>query len=326
MDSFCGKEMEIKNQLQFFLKARNLTAAELSRISGIPKQSLSDWLAGVKPRSITHVKKLADVFGISLDEFLSHKEQEKPKQKKHSYPQNPLGAITFIMDLQGRLVEGNEGMLNLLGITKEKATSVLPIDIIHYSDSERVNRYRKVLVESGSSDESYDFRVFDSIGKVKWIRVHTAFMLGAGYIQELAEDVTAKYPRETPERYETSLHILLEWLERQFLNANNYGAGPVPADRVLFTISEPEGFTMEFDAAQRNFLSRLFQSAFKSAQESQSEVQVLVREGDGSPQLEIRFPKLVPKENLPRPYRENGFALKAVDERTLILTLPSRQA
>ncbi len=59
--------MNLKKQLKAYLKAKNLSASELSRITGIPKQSISDWLAGSNPRDIRLVKKVADVFSVSLD-------------------------------------------------------------------------------------------------------------------------------------------------------------------------------------------------------------------------------------------------------------------
>jgi hypothetical protein len=42
----------------------------LSRISGVPKQSLSDWLAGSSPRDIRTVKRVADALDVSLDHLV----------------------------------------------------------------------------------------------------------------------------------------------------------------------------------------------------------------------------------------------------------------
>jgi len=44
-----------------------MTAAELSRRSGVPKQVLSLWLAGVEPRKLSHLKKVATVLGTTID-------------------------------------------------------------------------------------------------------------------------------------------------------------------------------------------------------------------------------------------------------------------
>lgn len=59
--------MNLKKQLKAYLQATNMSASELSRITGVPKQSISDWLAGSNPRDVRLVKKVADVFRVSLD-------------------------------------------------------------------------------------------------------------------------------------------------------------------------------------------------------------------------------------------------------------------
>jgi transcriptional regulator with XRE-family HTH domain len=60
-------EIHLAVQLRQLLKQRAMSAAELSRRSGVPKQVLSLWLGGVEPRKISHLKKVAGVFGISID-------------------------------------------------------------------------------------------------------------------------------------------------------------------------------------------------------------------------------------------------------------------
>lgn len=64
-----SKAMNLKNQLRYYLKAYGLTAAELSRRSSVPKQSISDWLGGVIPRSLPHLKSVSDTFGVTIDEL-----------------------------------------------------------------------------------------------------------------------------------------------------------------------------------------------------------------------------------------------------------------
>lgn len=62
--------MNLKKQLNFYLTARGMTAAELSRKSGVSKQVLSLWSSGAKPKNVEQVKKVADVFNVTLDNFL----------------------------------------------------------------------------------------------------------------------------------------------------------------------------------------------------------------------------------------------------------------
>lgn len=61
--------LNLKRQLARFIRERSLTGAELARRSGVPKQSISDWLAGVRPRNIAQVKRIADTLGVGLTEL-----------------------------------------------------------------------------------------------------------------------------------------------------------------------------------------------------------------------------------------------------------------
>ena len=61
--------MNLQNQLKYYLKAYGISAFELSRRSKVPKQSISDWLNGVVPRSFPHVKSVAETFGLTIDEL-----------------------------------------------------------------------------------------------------------------------------------------------------------------------------------------------------------------------------------------------------------------
>jgi transcriptional regulator with XRE-family HTH domain len=62
--------MTLKKQLQFYLEKRDIAAAHLARRANVPKQSLSGWLAGSKPRDINQVKRVADYLGVSLDHLM----------------------------------------------------------------------------------------------------------------------------------------------------------------------------------------------------------------------------------------------------------------
>ncbi len=61
--------LQLKQQVQDYLNRHGITAAELSRRSGVPKQVLSLWLAGVEPRKLSYLKKLATALGLSIDEL-----------------------------------------------------------------------------------------------------------------------------------------------------------------------------------------------------------------------------------------------------------------
>lgn len=61
--------MILRFQLKRLLEHRGISSAELSRRAGVPKQSISDWLSGVEPRKLSHVRRVAQVLGITLDEL-----------------------------------------------------------------------------------------------------------------------------------------------------------------------------------------------------------------------------------------------------------------
>jgi len=62
--------MNLKHQLKLYLSVQGITASELARTTKIPKQSISDWLAGTSPRDLALLKKVADYFGITIDHLV----------------------------------------------------------------------------------------------------------------------------------------------------------------------------------------------------------------------------------------------------------------
>ena len=66
----------MKNEINFaeaLLKTRienNLTQTKLAELTGIKQQNISRWEAGKNLPNIEECVKLADFFGISLDEFV----------------------------------------------------------------------------------------------------------------------------------------------------------------------------------------------------------------------------------------------------------------
>lgn len=62
-----NEAMNLKAQLKHHLDERGMTAAELSRKSGVSKQVLSAWLAGAQPKNLEQVKKVADALRVTID-------------------------------------------------------------------------------------------------------------------------------------------------------------------------------------------------------------------------------------------------------------------
>lgn len=61
------QEFRLRHNLAAVLRARGMTAAELSRQTGVAKQVLSDWMAGVQPRKLEQLYVVAKTLGVSMD-------------------------------------------------------------------------------------------------------------------------------------------------------------------------------------------------------------------------------------------------------------------
>ena len=59
----------LRTRLKHRFEAHSITAAELSRRTGIPRQVISDWLAGAMPRRLDHLKKVVDLLKTTIDEL-----------------------------------------------------------------------------------------------------------------------------------------------------------------------------------------------------------------------------------------------------------------
>lgn len=55
--------------MKFILEKRNMTASQLSRKAGVPKQVISDWLGGASPRKLEQLKRVSDALETTIDEL-----------------------------------------------------------------------------------------------------------------------------------------------------------------------------------------------------------------------------------------------------------------
>lgn len=67
----------LRHNLLTLLKERGLTAAQLSRKTGIAKQVLSDWMSGVQPRKIEQLYMVARELGASIESLCFAKSDEE---------------------------------------------------------------------------------------------------------------------------------------------------------------------------------------------------------------------------------------------------------
>ena len=65
-------EPRLRLNIDQLLKQKNLRASDLSKLTGIPKQTISEWRSGLVPKSVVALKRVASAFGVSLDELIFH--------------------------------------------------------------------------------------------------------------------------------------------------------------------------------------------------------------------------------------------------------------
>ncbi len=70
-------EPRLRINIDQLLKQKNLRASDLSKLTGIPKQTISEWRSGLVPKSILALKRVASAFGVSLDELVFHAQAEE---------------------------------------------------------------------------------------------------------------------------------------------------------------------------------------------------------------------------------------------------------
>jgi len=74
--------MNLKKQLKTYFDHFDLSAAQVARKAGVPKQSLSGWMAGNTPRDLNQLRKVAEVLGTTVDDLLFgsgvHHEDKRP--------------------------------------------------------------------------------------------------------------------------------------------------------------------------------------------------------------------------------------------------------
>ncbi len=44
-----------------------MTVVHLSKATGVPAQTIHNWLTGVEPKKLIHIKKVASYLGLSMD-------------------------------------------------------------------------------------------------------------------------------------------------------------------------------------------------------------------------------------------------------------------
>ena len=63
-------ELRFQENLIKLMKAKDLGPCQIARQSGVRMSIIRDWLDGSTPRDLVGLKRVAQLFGISLDDLL----------------------------------------------------------------------------------------------------------------------------------------------------------------------------------------------------------------------------------------------------------------
>jgi len=61
--------MKLYKILKYLLVDYDINLSQLSRATGVPRQTLDNWISGQEPRSLSQVKVIADYFSLSIDQL-----------------------------------------------------------------------------------------------------------------------------------------------------------------------------------------------------------------------------------------------------------------
>lgn len=70
--------MNLKRNLKRILADKDLTAAQLSRKTGVPKSTISEWMGGGNPRDLNKVKIVANFLEVTLDDLCFGDSMDRP--------------------------------------------------------------------------------------------------------------------------------------------------------------------------------------------------------------------------------------------------------
>lgn len=94
--------LRLRQNLTTLLRDREMTASELSRKTGVAKQVLSDWMAGVQPRRLDHLYHVALALGVSIERLCFTVDDKDVLAKKTESSDIPPGGSSDIQELRGR--------------------------------------------------------------------------------------------------------------------------------------------------------------------------------------------------------------------------------
>lgn len=74
-------KLELHKNLKILLDKRGITPSQLSRATKVPNSTIQNWLAGLEPRNLLQLKKVADYFDVSVDLLLYGSKKESKRDR-----------------------------------------------------------------------------------------------------------------------------------------------------------------------------------------------------------------------------------------------------
>lgn len=199
-------------QLSYFLKQRKLSAAELSRQSGIAKQTISEWLQGAEPRSISSVKRVAQVLSVSIDVLYSGSNYENgvgsfaPSYHFHD-PGNEFTSFSIRQD--GRFNEVSDDFCKWVGWSEAELVGQTINEFTHYLDRSVVDLFLLDRSEREMPVQESEFRFFCKSGLIKWFRCGGISLRHEKKLYIVCKDVSNEYPLVSEPKSIVSLNLVV---------------------------------------------------------------------------------------------------------------------
>lgn len=75
--------MKLKTILKDLMESNGVTLSVLARQTKVPKQTIHNWLCGTEPKSLDHVRSVANYFELSIEELCFGESQKNVSKHKN---------------------------------------------------------------------------------------------------------------------------------------------------------------------------------------------------------------------------------------------------
>ncbi|HLE00240.1 MAG TPA: PAS domain-containing protein [Bdellovibrionota bacterium] len=206
--------LQLKNQLKSLLNVRALTATQLARRSGVPKQTISNWLSGVPPRGISQLKQIAMSLNISLDELCFGKTNASELNSRNSsvFEMNVLSSRTtfYVVGFDGYIKSLTPSLKSHCGWAVEERLARPLMEFVHFEDRLRLHVQLTKHIQERKVIKDLEHRILCKDGGMKWINWNALVSLHDRAIFVLSEDVSHYYPNENKGSNSLSARCLTE--------------------------------------------------------------------------------------------------------------------